>query len=160
MSTSNKQANPYASAAGTYDTNARKHTPDQRELEGRVLLKASQNFIDLQTGWDGYKPAELNAELNKALTYNRQIWMLFVDHAAQDDSADRPRSLRSNISNLGGFIFKHMIDVQAQPDSKKLDVLININREIAAGLMTKVPATAAVSSTDTSSAGQATSHSA
>ena len=137
MSNTSKQANPYASAAGAYDNNARKHTPDQRELEGRVLLKAAQNFVDLQTQWEGLKPTDLNSELNKALTYNRQIWMLFVDNAAQDDSAERPRSLRSNISNLGSFIFKQMIDAQAVPVREKLDVLININREIAAGLMVR-----------------------
>ena len=36
------QDNPYAQAAGAYGDNSQKNTPDQRELEGRVLLKAAR----------------------------------------------------------------------------------------------------------------------
>jgi flagellar protein FlaF len=142
MSNSNKSsnppsggrpANPHASAAGAYDKHARKHTPDQRELEGRVLLKAAQNFLDLQEHWDDLT----NENLNSALIYNRQIWMMFVDNALEDKSDERPHSLRANITRLGAFIFKHSIDVQAQPKKEKLNILIEINREIAAGLMTQ-----------------------
>ncbi|MGD1933649.1 MAG: flagellar biosynthesis regulator FlaF [Candidatus Phaeomarinobacter sp.] len=38
------------------------------------------------------------------------------------------------MANLGIFILKHTVSVQASPTPEKLDVLININREIAAGL--------------------------
>ncbi len=126
-------ANPHAAAAGAYGQHALKHTPDQRELEGRVLLKAAQKFQDLQNAWDAMTPGSLD----EALTYNRQIWMMFVDTAIEDKNPDRPRSLRSNIANLGTFIFKHTIDTLASPSKEKLNILIEINREIAAGLMQK-----------------------
>ncbi len=133
MSNSNKPANPHASAAGAYGDHARKHTPDQRELEGRVLLKAAQNFTDLQNNWESMT----QEKLDNALTHNRQIWMMFVDNAMEDKNPDRPNSLRNNIANLGAFIFKHSINTLAQPQKEKLNILIEINREIAAGLMTK-----------------------
>ncbi|GJL84353.1 MAG: hypothetical protein DHS20C02_01280 [Micavibrio sp.] len=127
------QNNPYADAAGAYDQNAQAHTPDQRELEGRVLLKAAKMIQDLQEGWDG-----INGEIiEETLKYNRQIWMMFYDTALENPEGDRPNDLRSNIINLANFIFKREVDIMADPKKEKLDVLININREIAAGLMTK-----------------------
>ena len=130
---SNKQANPHASAASAYGQNALKHTPDQREMEGRVLLKAAQKFLDLQADWANVSPENLD----DALTYNRQIWMMFVDTALEDKNPERSNDLRSNIANLGSFIFKHSIETLADPRREKLNILIEINREIAAGLMTK-----------------------
>ena len=44
---------------------------------------------------------------------------------------------RNNIANLGVFIFNHTVDTLAAPAKEKLDILIEINREIAAGLMTR-----------------------
>ncbi|MCB9982327.1 MAG: flagellar biosynthesis regulator FlaF [Rhodospirillales bacterium] len=127
------QNNPYAQAAGAYGDNAQKNTPDQRELEGRVLLKSAKMIKDLQDNWEN-----INSELlESTLKYNRQIWMVFYDTALENPEGDRPNDLRSNIVNLANFIFKRELDIMANPEKNKLDVLININREIAAGLMTK-----------------------
>ena len=131
----NKQPdnNPYAKAAGAYDQHAQTHTPDQRELEGRVLLKAARMIQDLQDDWDR---ADKDI-IESTLKYNRQIWMMFYDTAMENPEGDRPNDLRSNIINLANFIFKREVDIMAEPKKEKLDVLININKEIAAGLMTK-----------------------
>ena len=123
--------NPYAAAAGAYDQHAQSHTPDQRELEARVLLKAAKAMQELQKNWDAHK----QEDLDDVLTYNRQIWLMFVDTALEDENPDRPNDLRNNIANLGLFIFNHIIEILAEPKKEKLDVLIEINREIAAGLM-------------------------
>lgn len=131
---SNPPNNPYAQAAGAYGTNAQKHTPDQRELEGRVLLKAAGMLKELQNNW-----AEVNSDiLDSTLKYNRQIWMMFYDTAIENSEDNkRPDDLRSNIINLANFIFKREMEIMADKDRSpaKLDALININREIAAGLM-------------------------
>jgi flagellar protein FlaF len=135
---SKKPSNPYAAAASAYGSHAQQHTPDQRETEARVLLKAAQMFKDLQNDWDNS-----NLEIIEAtLKYNRNIWLMFYDTAVENAEGDRPRDLRSNIVNLANFIFKREIDIMSDPKKEKLDVLININREIAAGLMTKPPAAA------------------
>ncbi len=129
----NKNDNPYAQAAGAYDNNAQAHTPDQRELEARVLLKSNKMLQDIINGWDN-RPKDL---LEDALAYNRQIWMFFYDTALENKDGGRPNDLRSNIVNLANFIFKREMDILSNPQKEKLDILININREIAAGLMTK-----------------------
>lgn len=125
--------NPYAQAAGAYGSSAQKHTPDQRELEGRVLLKAANMIKDLQDNWD---PNNGKA-LEETLMYNRQIWMMFYDTAIENKEGNSPNDLRSNIINLANFVFKRSLDIMAQPEKDKLNILININREIAAGLMTQ-----------------------
>jgi flagellar protein FlaF len=131
----NKQTqNPYAKAAGAYGDHAQKHTPNQRELEARVLLKSARMIKDLQDNWDTVT-GEL---LESTLRYNRQIWLVFYDTALENPDGDKPSDLRSNIMNLANFIFKREVEIMADKECKKekLDVLININKEIAAGLMT------------------------
>ncbi len=138
-----QQNNPYAAAAGAYAQHAQAHTPDQRELEGRVLLKAARLIQDLRENWDG-----ANSEvIEETLKYNRQIWMMFYDTALENPEGDRPGDLRSNIINLANFIFKREVDIMSDPKKEKLDVLININREIAAGLMSKPNHSAAAKDT-------------
>ena len=133
MPASQPPNNPYAQAADAYGQNAHKNEPDQRQLEGRILLKAAKMFKDLQDDC-----GNVNKEiLESTLRYNRQVWMVFYDTALENPEQNRPNDLRSNIINLANFIFKREIDIMAAPDPKKLDVLININREIAAGLMAK-----------------------
>ena len=123
--------NPYSSAAGAYGNNAQKHAADPRELEARVLLKSAQFMVDLQNSWDNL-PKEA---LEDTLKYNRNIWLMFFDTAVEDTADERPVELRNNIYNLAKFVFKREIDILAKPEAKKLDVLIKINRDIAAGLM-------------------------
>ncbi len=125
--------NPYAQAASAYGDNAQKNTPDQRDLEARVLLKSAKMLKDIQDLWDGQKTGDLET----VLKYNRQIWMMFYDTAIESKDDERPSDLRSNIVNLANFIFKRELDILAEPSKNKLDVLININKEVAGGLMTK-----------------------
>ena len=125
--------NAHAAAAGAYGSSAQKHPPDQRELEAHVLLKSAKYMQDLQSDWANMTPDILE----QTLKYNRQIWMMFYDTALENPEGTRPGDLRSNIINLANFVFKREIDVIGKPKKEKLDVLININREIAAGLMIK-----------------------
>lgn len=135
---SNPPNNPHAAAASAYGDNAQKHTPDQRELESRALLKAAKALSDLQDGW-GTGPSK--DAIEDILKYNRQIWMMFYDAAIENDGGERPNDLRSNIVNLANFVFKRELEIMRDPQKEKLDILININKEIAAGLMTKPAAT-------------------
>lgn len=123
----------HAAAAGAYGESIQKNTPDQRELEAHVLLKSTKFLQDLQGDWENMTPEVLE----ETLKYNRQIWMMFYDTALENPEGDRPNDLRSNIINLANFIFKRELEILGSPAKEKLDVLININREIAAGLMSQ-----------------------
>ena len=61
--------------------------------------------------------------------------MMFYDTAVENPDDARPKDLRNNIYNLANFIFKREIDILAKPEAKKLDILVSINRDIAAGLL-------------------------
>ena len=125
--------NAYSSAASAYGDNSQKYTPDQRELEARVLLKAANMLQDLQNSWN---PDDIE-KIDETLKYNRQIWMLFFDTALENKDGNRPNDLRSNIVNLANFVFKRTVEILSEPKKDKLDVLITINRDIAAGLLSK-----------------------
>jgi len=124
--------NPYAQAAGIYDTNAKDNAGCQREMEARILLKANRMFQTLIDNWD----SRGKDDLEEALIYNRQVWVLFYDTALENKDGERPNDLRSNIVNLANFIFKREMEILSNPQKEKLDILININREVSAGLMT------------------------
>ncbi|MEM7680161.1 MAG: flagellar biosynthesis regulator FlaF [Pseudomonadota bacterium] len=125
--------NPHEQVAGAYGDNAVKNTPDQRELEARALLKAAKMISDLQMNWDQVD----QTSLEETLKYNRKIWVLFYETATQSVEEGRPNSLKASIINLATFIFKRETEILSDPNRQpeKLDTLININKEIAAGLM-------------------------
>lgn len=126
--------NPYAQASSAYGDNAQKNAPDQRELEARVLIKSANKLKALQDDWQNIK-LEM---LEESLRYNRSIWVMFYDAAIENEGDNRPNDLRSNIINLANFIFKRETEIMTAPEAKKLDILISINQDIAAGLMTSV----------------------
>jgi flagellar protein FlaF len=155
MSSDNK--NPYGQASGAYGQQAREGI-SQRELEGQLLIKAANEIQKLHDQWDQAKPGDID----EILAYNRKLWMVFFDTAVEnpDESENRPLDLRNNIVNLCNFIFKRSIDIVADPKKEKLNVLIDINREVAAGLLIKqadsdknqanTPASTSTQSTNTS----------
>jgi flagellar protein FlaF len=122
----------YGKASGSYGSLAKKHA-GSRDVEAQALLKAARKLQDLQNSWD---KRSANA-IEETLKYNRQIWVLFYDNAINENAASQSHHLHTNIINLAGFVFKRSVDILADPERDKLNILININREIAAGLMSK-----------------------
>jgi flagellar biosynthesis activator protein FlaF len=115
------------SAAQAY-SRTHQQTSNPRELEATILLRAASRFSAIRENWDSRKD-----ELEEALTYNRKLWTIFVGSVTSPDCS-LAREVRSNIANLGMFIFNHQINCIGLKDPSKLDVLISINRSIALGL--------------------------
>lgn len=132
---SDNKNNPYAQAASTYGVSAREGV-SQRELEAQLLLKAANEIQKLRDKWD----EATTEDIDNILSYNRKLWMVFFDTAVNNPDKEEARTLdlRNNIVNLCNFIFKRTLNVMAEPQKEKLNVLIDINREVAAGLMVKV----------------------
>lgn len=86
---------------------------------------------DVHDTWPGDR-----SMLESALHYNRRLWTVLVG-AVAEDSSPLPQELRNNVASLGVFIFKQTMELQAEPAREKLLPLININRELAAGLNAK-----------------------
>jgi flagellar protein FlaF len=99
-----------------------------RELEARALLTAARKLKDIQAEWNPHDP-----RLVKALKFNRQLWSIFVG-AVCEDGCPHPKDVRENIANMGVFIFNRTLEIELDPTPDKLDALIDINLNIAAGL--------------------------
>lgn len=120
-------------AAGAYQQRMRREPPaNQRALEAKALLKAAKLLNDVQAAWTDKTPKTLEENLK----FNRQLWAMFYDSALNNDPPRKGDLLRSNVLSLANFVFTRSLDILAEPEKHKLDILININREIAAGLMT------------------------
>jgi flagellar protein FlaF len=100
-----------------------------REVEAQALLKAAKQLQDLQSNWSDMDPQRIDA----ALRFNRQLWSIFLS-AAQNDENPQPIDVRQKIANIGVFVMNQTVDMQLAPEPAKLNSLIEINRNIAAGL--------------------------
>ncbi|MDC9824350.1 flagellar biosynthesis regulator FlaF [Devosia sp. ZB163] len=105
-----------------------KQTINPRLLEANLLSRAAGQLQRVRDDWETSRH-----ELSTALAFNRKLWTVFLGSVTGEESA-LPKPLRENIANLGLFVMKQTMTVQAEPAPGKLTVLININREIAAGL--------------------------
>lgn len=100
-----------------------------RELEATLLLKAASQLQAISEEWDRKKH-----DLNDALLYNRRLWTIFLTDVTQKESP-LPVPIRQNVANLGLFVLKQTMSLMANPHPQHLGSLININRELAAGLL-------------------------
>lgn len=108
-----------------------------RELEATILMKAATRLQAIKENWDAR-----HKELDDALLYNRKLWTILVSSVTREDNP-LPQAIKQNIANLGLFIFTRTIDLGTSPEPAKLTILVNINREIAAGLRTMAANSAA-----------------
>ena len=114
-------------AESTYSKMAQA-TQSPRELEASILLRAASRLQAIRDDWDGRR-----GDLAEALTYNRKLWTVLVSSVTEPGNP-LPQPIRQNVANLGIFIFNHTIELMHAPSPQRLGVLININRELAAGL--------------------------
>ncbi len=115
--------------------NSQKINLSGRELEASVLTKAAQLLTSCKEKWDEEGHF---SRLDKALTFNQKIWTIFQDELIRGDNP-LPQQLRGNILQLSVFVDKRIIDIMKDPAKEKLDIIININLNIAAGLRGSPP---------------------
>ena len=107
-----------------------------RQTEAQALLETARLMDASINGED-------NDAYRAALRLNWRLWTIIQ---ADVSSAENPLpdEIRQNILSLSVFIDKHTVNALAEPSGRKLRVLIDINRNIAAGLMTNVGEDAAL----------------
>lgn len=101
-----------------------------RELEASALMRAALLLAEVQKNWQS---PDLDASLDNALRHNLRIWTLFQSELVRADNP-LPAEIRQNLLSLSAFIDRRTFDVMAYPDPAKLDILISINKNVAAGL--------------------------
>jgi flagellar protein FlaF len=80
-------------------------------------------------------------EIAEAIRYNRKLWTVLATSATHATNP-LPDPIKNNVASLGVFILDHSLKLEIQPERERFGVLININRQIAAGLR-ETPAAAA-----------------
>ncbi len=108
---------------------AAKQTSSQSELEAHLLSKSARDLKEIQSNWDSSK-----SDLDRVLIHNRKLWTIFLESVTRQDNP-LPREIRQNVANLGIFVMNETMRIQSAPTPEKLEVLININRQIALGLL-------------------------
>jgi flagellar protein FlaF len=99
-----------------------------RELEASLLLKAAARLQAVHDSWD-----DARVDLDDALLYNRKLWSIFLTSVTGEGNP-LPPEIRQNVANLGVFVLKQTLSLMTEPRRERLNPLININRQIAAGL--------------------------
>lgn len=115
------------SALEAYSNTAKVAEPP-RQLEASLLLKSAKQMQEIHDSWTNDQ-----SSLEAVLHYNRRLWTVFVNSVSSEECA-LPLDIRNNVASLGVFIFKQTLDAQIEPKPEKLLPLININKELAAGL--------------------------
>ena len=105
-------------------------TISARETEARVLTKAA---LKLKYCRDNWGAADRREKLDDALTYTQRVWSL-IQGELLDENNPFPRNLKENILNLSAFIDKRIFNFMGYPDPAKLDLIIDIHLNLAAGL--------------------------
>ena len=108
--------------------NVATQTSSPRELEANLLLEAASR---LQAAKDN-----TGEPLQTALNHNRKLWTLLLSAVTSNDNP-LPKEVRQNVANLGLFVMKQTIATIGDPKPEQLGSLININREIAGGLLAR-----------------------
>ncbi|RED52433.1 flagellar biosynthesis regulator FlaF [Aestuariispira insulae] len=115
--------NPYAKQ----QQSALQHATPQA-AEGWALIEMARRLDSaVQEPVDEQKILEMTR-------LNWRIWTI-IQSELVDPECQIPREIRENLINLSNFIDKRSADIIAAPAPEKLAVLININRQIGAGLM-------------------------
>jgi flagellar biosynthesis activator protein FlaF len=117
---SNYGASAYARVATT--------TATPRDVEAQTLLKAAMKLQDAVNGADPF-----SEQAKHALMFNRKLWTIFLSEAMRENNP-QPFDVRQKIANISVFVLSQTAALQMSPQFDHFRPLIEINRNIAAGL--------------------------
>jgi len=103
-----------------------------RATEAWALTEAARRMSLAQ------KPEVSEEDMLATLRLNWRLWTIFQAELASPE-CQLPLEMRQDMLSLCNFIDKRTVEIISDADRSKLDVLININRQIAAGLFSTPP---------------------
>jgi flagellar protein FlaF len=103
-----------------------------REVEAMAFTKAALLLDEARNNVDDYD------NYASALKFNQLLWTI-IQADIVDKENTLPDHLKANILSLSLFVDKQTIKALADTKAKHLEVLININKNLAEGLMAKQP---------------------
>jgi len=117
-----------------------------REVEAMAFTKAALMLEDAK------KHINNITEYSKALRFNHLLWTI-IQADLTDPENQLPPEIKANVMSLSIFVDKQTTKALRSTTSTDLDVLININRNLAAGLRTNPETAAAAAAAGTGTAG-------
>ena len=103
-------------------------TTSPRDIEAQALLKAANKLQAIVTNENA-----TSEQTSEALMFNRKLWSIFLGDVLRDEN-QQPLQVRQNIANLGIFVLSQTMALQISPQVEHIKPLIEINRNLAAGL--------------------------
>lgn len=100
-----------------------------RQSEAWALTEAARRIADAKDR-HGTGP-----EFLAAIRLNWRLWTIFQAELSSAES-QVPDEIRGNMLSLCNFVDKTTVEIIADPQVEKANILITINRHIAAGLFT------------------------
>jgi flagellar protein FlaF len=116
-----------SSAAQAYSRVANT-TSSPRDIEAQALLTAANKLQAVMNNDDATYMQKF-----EALMFNRKLWSIFLSEAQRENNP-QPLEVRQNIANIGIFVLSQTAALQISPQVEHFKSLIEINRNIAAGL--------------------------
>jgi len=101
---------------------------NKREMDAAALSQAAYVLDQARQNLEDIEGCE------KALTYNQMLWSIIQADVSQDDN-QLPDELKANLMSLSIFVDKQTTTCLKNPSEDILDSLIDINLNIAEGLM-------------------------
>ena len=98
------------------------------DTDAMVLMLAADRLQNV-------KATPNEAVFEETLLYNQAIWTVIQSEMTEDHPL--PIEIKTNIISLSLFVDKQTAKAIGTQDPQKVDSLISINRNIAAGLMSK-----------------------
>jgi flagellar protein FlaF len=108
-----------------------KESSNGKNLEASVLIRAAQKLKDCQERWEA---EDRESRLNEAMRFDQMIWSIFQGELSREENP-LPADIKRQLLTLSAYIDRTIFETMANPSPEKLTVLININQNIAAGLM-------------------------
>lgn len=112
-----------------YPAKAYPRTPEAgnpARTEAWALLEAARQLYQTKEG-----PIE---DFRTALRKNWRLWTIFQASLSEPDCSV-PIPIRRNLLGLSNFIDRVTVELLTERDAKKIDTLVNINRQISEGLL-------------------------
>mgnify|MGYP001383500466 CR=1 FL=1 len=123
---------PYTKQLKSYERLPQIGSP--RQTESWALIEAAKRLAQAITSGD-VKDKESRLMRKNSLRLNWRLWTIFQADLTQEGRDDVPLEVLQNMLTLCQFVDKHTVGALVEPSDEKLSVLIDINRNIAAGLM-------------------------
>lgn len=116
--------------------------------EAWALVEAARRMaqaIEAYARLDDPKAPKSRELLRDPLRLNWRLWTIFqaeLINSLDDENSTMPDEIRNNMLTLCQFVDKHTTQALADPQPERLAVLIDINRNIASGLLENAGAAA------------------